>query len=156
MAQNQKNQQQTRTTTQWTAQFLAAAELCRKGYGVTFTMGNCTPDYDLVVTPQEGKTFYVDVKGLSSNSDWIIRRKDTKPNLFYILIKIDKENRENDKFFIMTQDEVNTELDVYYSKPKKDGFPKSQSAPGFNFKQAEKYKDNWEILPPVNGDASQQ
>ena len=146
MAQNQKKPQRTRTTTQWTAQFLAAAELCRRGYVVTFTMGNCTPDYDLVVVSQEGKTLCVDVKGLSSNSDWIIRRKDAKPNLFYILIRIDKENRENDKFFIMTQKNVNTELDVYYSKPKKDGTQKSKSAQGFSFGQAEKYKDNWKIL----------
>jgi hypothetical protein len=31
---------QKRQSTQWTAQFLAAAELCRRNYTVSFTTGN--------------------------------------------------------------------------------------------------------------------
>ena len=35
--------------TQWCAQFLAASELVRLGYVVSFTMGNNTPTADLMV-----------------------------------------------------------------------------------------------------------
>jgi len=147
---NIMGQRQKRESTQWTAQFLAAAELCRRGYVVTFTMGNCTQDYDLLVGSQDGEAFYVDVKGLSSNKDWLIRRKATIPNLYYILIRIDIKNRSGDRFFIMTQEDVINELDHYYSKPKKDGSPKSGHAEGFSFKQADTYSDKWDKLPHSN------
>ena len=57
----------TRTTrtqrTQWCAQFLAASELVRLGYVVSFTMGSHTPTADLMVgVPQTGLQFWVDVK----------------------------------------------------------------------------------------------
>ena len=140
--------QRTRATqsSQWAAQFLAAAELCRRDYLVTFTMGNCTPDYDLIVVTQEGQAFYVDVKGLSSNSDWLIRKKDKIEGLYYLLVRIDKRDREKDRFFIMAQDDVNEQLDIYYSKPKRDGTTKSDGAQGFSFDQAKEYEDKWDIL----------
>jgi hypothetical protein len=137
----------TNQSTQWTTQFLAAAELCRRGYVVTFTMGNCTQDYDLIVVSPGGKPFLVDVKGLSSNADWLIRKKSSIEGLYYILIRIDKQNKNEDRFFIMSQDDVNKELDKYYSKPKKDGTVKSNTAQGFGFKQAEEYENKWGILP---------
>ena len=50
--------------TEWTAAFLAAAELVRGGYVVSFTMGNRTPMADLMVgNPKNGDQFWVDVKG---------------------------------------------------------------------------------------------
>lgn len=35
--------------TQWAAQFAVASELCKRGYEVSFTMGNATPVADLMV-----------------------------------------------------------------------------------------------------------
>ena len=53
-----------RQKTQWTAQYLAASELARRGYTVSFTMGNQTPVADLMVgNLQSGNQFWVDVKG---------------------------------------------------------------------------------------------
>jgi hypothetical protein len=69
--------------TQWTAQFLAASELVRNGYVVSFTMGNRTPLADLMVgRPDVTKLFWVDVKGLGSNNAWPVKRRDTIPRLF--------------------------------------------------------------------------
>jgi hypothetical protein len=42
--------------TQCAAQFLAGSELVRRYYVVSFTMGNNTPDADLMVGTQGGKT----------------------------------------------------------------------------------------------------
>jgi hypothetical protein len=62
--------------TQWTAEFLAASELVTNGYVVSFTMGNNTPIGDLTVGKPDGTSlFWVDVKGLGSNSAWLIRRR---------------------------------------------------------------------------------
>jgi hypothetical protein len=49
--------------TQWTAQFAVASELCKRGYEISFTMGNATPLADLmVVSPKLKKMFLIDVK----------------------------------------------------------------------------------------------
>ena len=58
---------QSKQSTQWAAQFLAASELVRNGYVVSFTMGNNTPLADLMVAKEDGTfPFWVDVKGLRS------------------------------------------------------------------------------------------
>jgi hypothetical protein len=40
--------------TQWAAQFAVASELCKRGYEVSFTMGNTTPIADLMVVSPIG------------------------------------------------------------------------------------------------------
>jgi hypothetical protein len=50
---------------QWAAQFAVASELCKRGYEVSFTMGNATPVADLMlVSPKLKRMFLIDVKGL--------------------------------------------------------------------------------------------
>jgi hypothetical protein len=78
-----------RSRTQWTAQFLVAAELARRKFIVGFTMGNTTPMADLMVAHLEhGVQFLVNVKGLSSKSSWLVETpgKLTIDNLYYILV----------------------------------------------------------------------
>lgn len=61
--------------TQWAAQFAVASELCKRGYEVSFTMGDTTPVADLmVVSPKTGGMFLVDVKGLYSMNPWQVKR----------------------------------------------------------------------------------
>ena len=49
--------------TQWAVQFAVAIELCKRGYEVSFTMGNTAPVADLmVVSPFKREMFLVDVK----------------------------------------------------------------------------------------------
>jgi hypothetical protein len=50
--------------TQWAAQFAVAAELCKRGYEVSFTMGNATPVADLMLVSPLKRMFLIDVKGL--------------------------------------------------------------------------------------------
>jgi hypothetical protein len=61
--------------TQWTAQFAVASELCKRGYEISFTMGNATPLADLmVVSPKLKKMFLIDVKGLYRPNPWVVKR----------------------------------------------------------------------------------
>jgi hypothetical protein len=47
-----------RHQTQWAAQFAVASELCKRGYEVSFTLGNNTSLADLmVVSPREHQMF---------------------------------------------------------------------------------------------------
>jgi hypothetical protein len=93
-------------SSQWPAQFLAAAEPARLGYTVAFTMGNHTPDADLMVGTQDGRQFWVDVKGQWAKGGWIIKTKAKKQHLFYILVLVGATDRKGDRFFILSQDEA--------------------------------------------------
>ena len=55
-----------RRRSQWGAQFLVASELVRRGYLVSFTMGNNTPDADPNRWQAKRKAFWTDVKGQTS------------------------------------------------------------------------------------------
>ena len=65
--------------TQWAAQFAVASELCKRGYEVSFTMGNTTPLADLmVVSPHAKAMFLIDVKGQYRRNPWPIKRKELR------------------------------------------------------------------------------
>lgn len=65
---------------QWAAQFEVAAELCKRGCDVAFTMGNATPLADLMVLSPSGHTFLVDVKGQSSRNFGALRLRQSIRN----------------------------------------------------------------------------
>jgi hypothetical protein len=68
--------------TQWAAQFAVASELCKRGYEVSFTMGNTAPVADLmVVSPVQREMFLIDVKGLYRPNPWLLKRKEVRANL---------------------------------------------------------------------------
>jgi hypothetical protein len=131
-----------RSRTQWTAQFLVAAELARQGYTVSFTMGNNTPTADLMVGTEDGKQFWVDVKGLYSNNAWLISRKEDHINLFYVLVRVG-EAREKDRFFVLNQSDMNKLL-VKSEAARKP----TDTTSGFGFRYPKDFEGNWKAFPP--------
>lgn len=134
--------------TQWATQFLAAAELVRRGYTVSFTQGNNTPVADLMVGSPNSKLFWVDVKGLSSRNAWLINPKTTREELFYIFVLLsplvdNPRQRASDRFFILSQVEAG-ECEATYRRehPNDKGLIR-----GFGFSMAEPYEDQWAKLP---------
>jgi hypothetical protein len=134
--------------TQWATQFLAAAELIRRGYTVSFTQGNNTPVADLMVGSPTSKLFWVDVKGLSSKNAWLITPKPQRDDLFYVLVLLSPlaekpKARTPDRFFVLTQTEANS-LEESYRKahPNDKG-----TIPGFGFADAGMHEDGWCKLP---------
>jgi hypothetical protein len=134
--------------TQWATQFLAAAELIRRGYTVSFTQGNNTPIADLMVGSPSSKLFWVDVKGLSAKNSWMITPKEPRDDLFYVLVLLSPlaekpKERVVDRFFILTQPEVN-KIEAAYRKahPNDKGL-----APGFPFSSPSAHEDLWDKLP---------
>ncbi len=138
---------QKRAQTQWTAQFLAAAELTRRGCVVSFTMGNHTPVADLMVgIPDKRKPFWVDVKGQVGRNGWIVRSKQPRADLYYVLVFIGR-SRADDRFFILSQQE--TERLSQQHKEAHPNAPKGLGG-GFTWKAAEKYEDRWETLVEIS------
>jgi hypothetical protein len=129
--------------TQWAAQFAVASELCKRGYEVSFTMGNSTPIADLmVVSPIEREMFLVDVKGLYRRNPWLVKRKSATGSLFYILafVPADIENQ----FFIMSQQTTTALIKAELKRlNRSDDYPVT----GILWELALEHKDRWDLLP---------
>lgn len=128
--------------TQWGSQFLVSAELERRGYTVSFTMGHNTPIADLMVAAPTGAQFAVDVKGQAGKSSWNLRQKKAWPQLFYILVYFPPLGSP-DRFFILTQAEADELVRVYRQKHPGD----TGKAPGFGFKDPAAFENRWDKLP---------
>jgi hypothetical protein len=137
-----------RTLTQWAAQFLVASELVRRGYLVSFTMGNSTPDADLVVGKPRQQPFWIDVKGKSGRDAWLLKPKLPAPSLYYVLVYLSPlasgdSTRAPDEFFVLSQDDA-AELAAQYLR----SHPRDQNkVPGFGFMDPYKFRNAWDKLP---------
>jgi len=129
--------------TQWAAQFAVAAELCKRGYDVSFTMGNSTPVADLMlVSPILKQMFLVDVKGLYCKNVWIVKRKPIRQDLYYVLalVPVDAAAR----FFLVRQQDMNAHI---AEELKRLGRPDEYRVTGMLFSASEKHENKWNILP---------
>lgn len=128
--------------TQWAAQFAVASELCKRGYEVAFTMGNCAPVADLLVISPARTPFLVDVKGLYAKNPWVISRKPKRDQLLYVLAFV--PNDAPNEFFILTQEEVNMCINAELERL---GRPQGYPMTGITWKQAAAHRNRWELLP---------
>ncbi len=129
--------------TQWAAQFAVAAELCKRGYEVSFTMGNQTPLADLmVVSPKLKEMFLIDVKGLYKRNPLVLKRKEVRANLFYIFTFV--PNDQPNQFFILSQEQTNIYIESELHRLRRaDNYPMT----GILWKQAAEHENAWSTLP---------
>lgn len=132
-----------RSNTQWTAQFLVAAELCRRGCTVSFTMGNATPVADLIVNSPSGRLFLVDVKGQITRNGWRIQRRPLQPTLYYVFVLVGLAGGGDDHFYVMGHSEV-LKADRAYTQT----HPDSVGGGGFLWAAVTPYANRWDTLPP--------
>ena len=90
--------------TQWAAQFYAAAELTRRDYLVSLTLGNA-PEADLIVRSPGGTHFEVDVKGLALTNPWLIQERPARPDLYFVLVHLPPLDAAPE-FFIASSAEI--------------------------------------------------
>jgi hypothetical protein len=129
--------------TQWAAQFAAAAELCKRGYEVSFTMGNATPVADLMlVSPKLKQMFLIDVKGLYRKNSWLIKRKPIRRDLYYVLAFVPEDG--TNRFFVISQQNMNS---LIAEELKRLGRPNEYPITGILWSAAEKHESRWNILP---------
>ena len=129
--------------TQWAAQFAVASELCKRGYEVSFTMGNNTPLADLMaISPSTRQMFLIDVKGQRQKSQWQEKIKQPQDNLYYVLAYV-PEGSPN-RFFIMTQKEVHASIKAESARLNRSD---DYIRPGLSWQQGEPYENKWEKLP---------
>lgn len=133
----------------WTAEFLVAAELSRRGYTVAFTQGSHTPDYDLLAGTPGGQSFKIDVKGMAAPGVWLVSDKAPQADLFYILVLAPPggQPRGADRYFILTQAEARALTAAYRAAR-----PNQQAGwSGFNWADALPYEGAWGKLSGEGG-----
>lgn len=131
-----------REQVEWTAVFLAAGELARRGYRVSFTLGQNAPLADLVVRAPSGKAFIVDVKGKCRPGRWVVKPKPVTPDLYYILVRLGMTPagaaRAEDRFYVMDQAETARLTRCNAKNPGLSGFSSQTATP---------LQDAWDRLP---------
>ncbi len=130
---------------QWAGQFYVAAELTKRGYLVSFPLGNAK-ETDLMVESPNDSPFRVEVKSLSTKNFWRYKKRPIKNDLYYIFVCLGKIG-ENPRFYILSSKEVMSEWDSYLnSHPNSD--PKDPHL-GALFSAIQKYEKNeqWDKLP---------
>lgn len=113
-------------------------------------MGN-HPSVDIMVTSPNQTAFLVDVKGLYKKNWWGVREKPDRHNLFYVLAYV--PDIGHNRFFILTQAEVNREVACELDRSRQRAIAKGnsnakpESFPGLGWKFVEGFEDAWETLP---------
>ena len=126
---------------QWTAQFYAAAELTRRNYIVSFTMGNA-PKTDLLVQAASGKSFRIQCKGQRNESTWITGYVPNTQDLYYIFVYIPRIASKPPRFFIMDSQRVKILV-----KEKKDQSSSKKPWNQLSWKTPHPFENEWNILP---------
>ena|ERR1035438_6533060 len=96
-----------KTNTGIASEFLVAGELARRGYNVTFTLGN-TKAIDLLIE-KDGKIILIQVKGIQRKKSicWNISLSKIKDHsVTYILVNLNADFFEQPEYFILTEAEV--------------------------------------------------
>ncbi len=140
---------------QWAAQFAVGAELMRRGYSCAFFLGN-QPSYDLLCTGKQD--FHLQIKGFSWDKP---KKPSSKGN--YVIIKDLFTGEEQDLIVIVRVPKHPEAFEFYIAKRKdmadaenvkpdainpKSGKPYAKFSAGISYRNFEKFKDCWNVLPP--------
>ncbi|KXH76755.1 MAG: hypothetical protein AM326_01955 [Candidatus Thorarchaeota archaeon SMTZ-45] len=129
---------------QWSSQFYVAAELTRRGYIVSFTMGNA-PKTDLLVESPEGDTFRIQCKGQFNKSAWLTGEVRDIKDLYYTFVYVSKNVQEPPRFFIMAAKDVKVMVQKEKERAARENL-KPFSA-GLLWKMPHPYEGRWDLLP---------
>ena len=131
--------------TQWAAQFYTAAELTRRGYLATFTLGNA-PEVDLLCASPSGRHFSIDVKGLSSKNFWLIREREPHNDLYYVLVYL-PPNFENPQYFILHSKVLMKKIAGLKKLTLANGKRWVDSGSGINWGMSLEHQNAWDVFP---------
>jgi len=137
----------TRHHTQWAAQFYAAAELSRRGYLVSLTLGHA-PETDLLVRSPKGAFLSVEVKGQQGKSDWYIRPPE-RDETVYLLVAVPTGALTTPgvpRFFIMTPAEIRAAIACYLKDRRARGTSDAKWQSAIRWKDAVDQENKWEKL----------
>jgi hypothetical protein len=144
--------------TQWAGQFGVAHEMTRRGYLVTFTMGNA-PTADLLCKSPGGKEFSVQVKSLKTKNYFLYQNSllATNSNLYFVFVLVPDVvqgiNPQAPEYFVLNKEQflrtVKEENIRLKSEEEKRGRPFVPFSPGIIYHTLNKdeFRNAWHNLP---------
>jgi hypothetical protein len=146
MAQRKRDKQQTSSA----ALLATGAELSRRGYDVTFTLGN-TRRVDMLCSAPSGQPFKVQVKGISGAYGFYIDKSffegEIQPDLFLVVVVVPPLGNDAPlRFFILNHADAKKEFSEMPHQ-KQDGNP--QPNPGLNWGSVNNYENEWRKFPSL-------
>ena len=127
------------------------AELSRRGYDVTFTLGN-TRRVDMLCSVPDGQSFKVQVKGISTaNAIYIDKSFFDGPiqqDLFLVVVLVPPLGDDSlPRFFVLSHSDAKNQFSKQRTF-KRDGSP-YKIAGGLNFGSIKPYENAWGKFPLV-------
>lgn len=130
-------QELTKNHTGISAEFFVAAELSRRGYNVTFTLGN-TKAIDLIIE-RDTKLISIQVKGIKRTKSicWNLKRTSVRAGIIYVFVNLHADTLLSPQYFILTSEEVTKHL-----KPTKSG----RDYIDYNYMKKNDFENGWEKI----------
>ncbi|MGO8736963.1 MAG: hypothetical protein ACLQVM_29705 [Terriglobia bacterium] len=131
------------------------AELSRRGYDVTFTLGN-TRRVDMLCSVPDGQPFKIQVKGISNATGLWIDNKffegGIQADLFLVVVLVPPLSKDAPfRFFILKHADAKDEFSKMPQK-KRDGTPFGPlrlKGPGLNWGLVKPYENAWGMFPLI-------
>lgn len=135
--------------TGWAGALGVAAELSRRGYDATITLGN-TPTLDLLCCSPEGKQFKVQVKSLSS-PNWVLIQKrilEMSPvdDMLFAVVLVPQDDAKPFEYHLLTHAEA-CDYFKQYPQVKKNGQAYKPGMDGLAWGDVRSHRDRWDKLP---------
>jgi hypothetical protein len=143
--------QSKRFQTHWTAQFYVAAELTRRGYQVALPSVKERGTNLFVTTPDGNTQFEVEVKGLSAHSFWLVEKRDSVANLYYVLVYLPGNVAKSPQFFVLSGAEMMKKRAEYRTHIESIGGKYRDDMGGINWSTPFPFENRWNILPGYLG-----
>ncbi len=132
-------------------EFFVAAELSRRGYIVSMTLGNAK-GIDIMVSNNCAKRVAaIQVKTNQNKKDWLLNKKDEEnfaDNLFYVFVKLKKKEERPDFYIVPSQivaNQIKNAHDKWLGELGRNGKPHNDTS-NRKFRDADAYLEKWEIL----------
>jgi len=144
--------------TQWAGQFGVAHELARRGYLVSFTLGNA-PIVDLLCISPKGHEFSLQVKSLKSKTYFLYQKSllIENPNLYFVFVLIpqivDEDQVLPPEYFVLNNRQFQMIVGEENQRMKEEeirrGRPYADFAPGIIYRTLNKieFRNAWHNLP---------
>jgi hypothetical protein len=131
--------------TQWAGQFYSAAELVRRGYLVSFTLGNA-PGTDLHVTSPKGVSFRVECKSMRTRTTWLFKVKPDDEDRYFVFCFIPSAESIYPSFYVLTNQQA---LDTIESKKLRVRSQRGATSDwsDASFGDIKKFEGLWNSLP---------
>lgn len=126
-----------KTLTGISSEFFVAAELARRNFNVTLTLGN-TKKIDLLIENEE-IVIPIQVKGIHSpkSISWNLKLNTVKENIVYILVNLNAKEYEFPEFYIFNGKEIKKFIKIAKSGRDWINYNEVKKSSAFN---------NWELI----------